>query len=201
VTEESTGRRAEREGEILDAAAKLFRDKGYASTTIRDIGALAGLNHASSHYYFGSKAAILYALYSDALDGYLSAIDAIPDGPPATVLAEIVRVSVHEAARRPDHTAVFFQERRWLEMHWSQERAREVRVRQARFRSRVTDVVAAGIADGSFREIDPGLVVETVVGFATWAYQEPRPSSVDEMAEQAAGLVLGGIRSSRKGRR
>lgn len=196
---ESTARRAEREREILDAAAKLFREKGYASTTIRDIGAAAELNHASSHYYFGSKAAILYALYSEALDGYLDALDTIADGPPATVLARIVRVSVQEAARRPDYTAVFFQERYWLETYFSADAAKDVRDRQERFRLRVTEVVDAGIADGSFRSVSPGLVVETVVGFATWAYQQP--GAVDEMAEQAAEFVLGAMGARRKGRR
>lgn len=201
MIDEPSARRVEREREILDAAAKLFRDKGYASTTIRDIGALAGLNHASSHYYFGSKAAILHALYSEAIDGYLDALDTIPDGPPATVLARIVRVSVREAARRPDYTAVFFQERRWLETYWSAEAAQDIRARQAKFRARVADVVKAGIADGSFRPVDPGLVVETIVGLATWAYQEPLPSSVEDMAEQAAEFVVGGVTMRRKVRK
>lgn len=194
---EPTTRRAEREREILDAAAKLFREQGYASTTIRDIGAEAQLNHASSHYYFGSKAAILYAIYQEALDGFLGRFESIADGLPEVMLADIVRAGVIEAARRPDYTAVFFQERLWLEMHLSSDRCRAVRERQARFRSRVGEIVQAGIDAGRFRPMDPMMTVETIVGLATWAYQAG-PDTIDEAADQCAALVLGGVLSNRE---
>jgi AcrR family transcriptional regulator len=194
---EPTGRRAERRREILDAAAALFRTQGYASTTIRDIGARAGVNHASSHYYFGSKAAILYTLYEEALDAFLARIDEIPEGPPDAVLADFVRAAVHEAARRPDHSAVFFQERQWLESHFPPPQCAALRARQARFRARLTETVEAGVAQGRLRPIDPGIVVETVVGIATWAYQTASTAGraeLDEAAEQCVQLVLAGAR-------
>lgn len=194
---EPVGRRAEREREILDAAAKLFREKGYASTTIRDIGAEAQLNHASSHYYFGSKAAILYAIYQEALDGFLDRFESIPDGDPETTLIEIIRASVLESARRPDHTAVFFQERLWLEMHLTAQQVAAVRERQSRFRSRSAGIVERGIADGVFAAVDPGLVVELIVGAATWAYQLPDVADPHAEADQCAQLIVGGLRKKR----
>lgn len=41
---------------ILNAARKLFADNGYAGTTTRSIAAVAGVNVAMLHYYYGSKA-------------------------------------------------------------------------------------------------------------------------------------------------
>jgi AcrR family transcriptional regulator len=194
---EPLGRRAEREREILDAAAKLFREKGYASTTIRDIGAEAQLNHASSHYYFGSKAAILFAIYEEALDGFLDRFDSIPDGDPATTLAGIIRAAVLESARRPDHTAVFFQERLWLGMHLNARQVEAVRERQGRFRSRSAGIVERGIADGVFTAVDPGLVVELIVGAATWAYQRPGSGDPDADADASAALIVAGLLKER----
>jgi AcrR family transcriptional regulator len=189
---EPAGRRAEREREILDAAAKLFHEKGYASTTIRDIGAEAQLNHASSHYYFGSKAAILYAIYSDALDGFLDRFESIPDRDPATTLTDIIRAAVLESARRPEHTAVFFQERLRLEMHLTRQQVAAVRERQDRFRSRTAGIVERGITEGVFTAVDPGLAVELIVGAATWAYQ--RPDAADaEAADRCAQLIVKGL--------
>lgn len=40
---------------ILDAAKTLFGEKGYESTSVRDIAELSGTNAASISYYFGSK--------------------------------------------------------------------------------------------------------------------------------------------------
>jgi len=40
---------------ILDVASKLFRDKGYAATTLRQIGDAAGMQAGSVYYHFDSK--------------------------------------------------------------------------------------------------------------------------------------------------
>lgn len=43
----------------LDAAAKLFRDKGYAATTVREVARRCGIRAASLYYHFPSKDDIL----------------------------------------------------------------------------------------------------------------------------------------------
>ena len=40
---------------ILDVSARLFRARGYAETSLRDIGASAGMKGASLYYHFASK--------------------------------------------------------------------------------------------------------------------------------------------------
>ncbi len=47
---------------ILEAAEQLFIDKGYAGTSVRAIATKAGVNLASAHYHFGSKAGLLGAV-------------------------------------------------------------------------------------------------------------------------------------------
>lgn len=44
---------------ILDAAEKLFGEKGYAVTSLRHIISDAGVNLAAIHYHFGSKQGLL----------------------------------------------------------------------------------------------------------------------------------------------
>lgn len=46
---------AESAAAILDAAETLFAGQGFAATTIKQIGAAAGVNPALLYYYFGSK--------------------------------------------------------------------------------------------------------------------------------------------------
>ena len=47
---------------ILEAAESLFIEMGYAGTSLRAIAARAGVNLASAHYHFGSKAGLLGAV-------------------------------------------------------------------------------------------------------------------------------------------
>lgn len=47
---------------ILDAAGKLFAERGFAAVSVRDIGQEAGVSHALVHRYVGSKRDILQAV-------------------------------------------------------------------------------------------------------------------------------------------
>jgi AcrR family transcriptional regulator len=52
---------------ILDAAEQLIGDQGYASTSLRQIIAEAGVNLAAVHYHFGSKEELLDGLVARKL--------------------------------------------------------------------------------------------------------------------------------------
>jgi AcrR family transcriptional regulator len=49
--------------QILDTALRLFRERGFDETTIRDIASRAGLSLGAAYYYFKSKEAIVGAYY------------------------------------------------------------------------------------------------------------------------------------------
>jgi TetR/AcrR family transcriptional regulator, cholesterol catabolism regulator len=192
MTTTGLDRTARREREILDAAAKLFSERGYSSTTIRDIGAEAGLNHATTNYYFRGKAAVLFAIYQEALDGFFAGLDTVT-GTPEEALAQVVRVAVAAATHRRDETAVYFQELRWLDHLLPRDMVTIVRERQHRFRDRVFDIVEDGIAQGLFSPVDPQIAVEAVVAMARWAYQNDAtvgPHAADECAQ----FVVNGLR-------
>ncbi|WP_051329880.1 TetR/AcrR family transcriptional regulator [Niveispirillum irakense] len=48
---------------ILDAAERLFAEKSYASVSLRELTAAAGVNLAAVNYHFGSKDALLIAVF------------------------------------------------------------------------------------------------------------------------------------------
>lgn len=54
--------RQEREAQILDAAATLFSEEGFAGVSMRDVASRAGLGKALVFYYFGSKDALFVAV-------------------------------------------------------------------------------------------------------------------------------------------
>jgi AcrR family transcriptional regulator len=51
---------------ILDAALELFRERGFAEATMREIAARAGVATGLAYYYFKSKDAIVLAFYQQA---------------------------------------------------------------------------------------------------------------------------------------
>src|SRR5690606_26526660 len=53
----------EKQLEILNAAEKLFEEKGFDGTSVRDIAKAADVNLAMISYYFGSKEKLLDTLF------------------------------------------------------------------------------------------------------------------------------------------
>lgn len=60
---------AETAAAILDAAEPLFAQQGFAATTIKQIGAAAGVNPALIYYWFGSKEDLYRALLQRLFTG------------------------------------------------------------------------------------------------------------------------------------
>jgi TetR/AcrR family transcriptional regulator len=54
------------EQDIVDAARKVFQEKGYKEATMRDIAAEANINMAMLHYYFRCKDNLFYIIFDEA---------------------------------------------------------------------------------------------------------------------------------------
>jgi len=62
--------REQRRRQILEALYRCLLRKPYRETTMKDIGAEAGINHAMLHYYFRSKEDILLCFIENVYDRY-----------------------------------------------------------------------------------------------------------------------------------
>jgi AcrR family transcriptional regulator len=70
--------------QILDASLKLFSDKGFVRTSVRDIAQAAGITDAAIYYHFASKRDLFEALIEER--GFTTALEQleraeITDGP------------------------------------------------------------------------------------------------------------------------
>ncbi|MFO0596202.1 MAG: TetR/AcrR family transcriptional regulator [Myxococcaceae bacterium] len=61
--------------EVLQAAGKLFREKGFAATTVREIASEAGMLPGSLHYRYASKDDILVALMKRGVGRAIDAVE------------------------------------------------------------------------------------------------------------------------------
>ena len=60
--------RAARRAEIVDAATRVFAEKGFAKAKVTDIAAAAGLSHGLVYHYFPSKDAVFGAIADKMLE-------------------------------------------------------------------------------------------------------------------------------------
>ena len=60
---------------ILDAAEQLFAEKGFAETSLRLITSKAGVNLAAVNYHFGSKKALIQAVFTRFLNPFVVSLE------------------------------------------------------------------------------------------------------------------------------
>lgn len=61
---------------ILDAASVLFAERGFAETSLRTITSSAGVNLAAVNYHFGSKKALIQAVFARFLTPFCARLEA-----------------------------------------------------------------------------------------------------------------------------
>jgi AcrR family transcriptional regulator len=91
----TTPRRAaqadKRRAELIDAALRLFAERGFRGTTIADIAAATGTAHGLVYHYFQSKDELLEAILDrySFLQQLRTLLAVSPDRPAAAVLTEV----------------------------------------------------------------------------------------------------------------
>lgn len=88
---------------ILDAAEELFMQHGFEGTSMRQLTARAGVNLAAVNYHFGSKDALIEAVFKRRLDPMnaerVAALDALEKDGPALASVDIIRAFVVPSLR------------------------------------------------------------------------------------------------------
>jgi AcrR family transcriptional regulator len=69
-------RQDNRRAQLLDAAARLFRERGFHATSMRDIAKAVGMLSGSIYYHFDSKEDMLAAVYQEGERRVAEAVDA-----------------------------------------------------------------------------------------------------------------------------
>lgn len=102
---------------VLSTAAELFRTRGYAATTTREIAARLGIQKASLYYHIHSKEALLYELSTSGLRDALDAVRAanVEPGDAVKRLSRMVAAHLVVMHSDPDKNGTALTEMRSLE--------------------------------------------------------------------------------------
>jgi TetR/AcrR family transcriptional regulator, cholesterol catabolism regulator len=180
--------------DILEAAAQVFRQKGYHGASMEDIARAVNLQKPSLYHHVSSKQDILLALLNRALELLLERISVISmqELPADQKLQEMVRAYLRILAENMDLSAVLLFEHRSLER---KQHARHVPNRD-KFESLWRGVLEEGVAAKLFACEDPALTTRAILGILNWTITWYRPDGaleIEEIADRYSHLVLNGL--------
>jgi TetR/AcrR family transcriptional regulator, cholesterol catabolism regulator len=192
-----------RSDEIIDAAARVFAERGYHGTSTQAIADVLGMRQASLYYYFTSKEAALEAVCLRGTDGFVEAAEAVvkSKGAPLEKLARLIAAHLSPIETRQDYVKVFINERRYLPAASRRRLGRKTRAIERAFEH----VILAGIADGSIvRGTDARLAMLAVLGMCNavinWRASD-QGKDMARIAAQFAKLMANGLAANGGGAR
>lgn len=125
-----------RERQILDAAAKLFYERGFHAVGVDDIGKEVGVTGPAIYRHFSGKDHLLATLFHEALDELFMRLTG-PLEDPFEELRALIRAQAEFAVSHPEIVGIYTREDRALANPWRKEVARRTRTHMKRW----TDVL------------------------------------------------------------
>jgi AcrR family transcriptional regulator len=186
-------KRERRRAEILRAALRAFRDKGYHATTLDDIAEHVGVRKTALYHYFPDKEAILYECHRESLAEVRRLLTIAGKRAEsasehlALVIREHVRVMIETLEGSPlafEVTAL------------SPERQAEVIQARDKYERGLRRIIDRGVKDGEFRDVDSKIAVFAILGAINWIARWYRPEGAvkaPELGEQFADHLVGGL--------
>jgi AcrR family transcriptional regulator len=196
----SSPRAASETRDQIDAAAvRLFAERGYHATTMRDIANAVSVQTSAIYYWYQNKEAILLRLQERFLEDLSEAVVlAIARGKdPTQRLALAVREHVIFHGRHPQEAFVTDSEIRAL----SPEHQRGLVAERDVYQDRFIDLIDQGAKAGMLRVSDSRIAAYAILlqctGVALW-FSPDGPKSIEEVADIHIELVLGAVGATRK---
>lgn len=180
--------------DIVQAAAQIFRQKGYHATSMQDIADAVHLQKASLYHHIESKQEILLEILDAALDRLTADISAVveSDLSPTVKLRLALKAYTLRLNEDRDLASVLLLEYRGLDPKL---RARHI-ARRDRIDQLWRRLVKEGIDAGEFRRVDPMLTSFALLGVQNWMitwFRDDGRLTAAQAAEGFAELFLKGL--------
>jgi AcrR family transcriptional regulator len=155
---------------IVNAATKLFSEKGYAKTTMSDIARAAGLQQSSLYYWFRNKDQLLgETLLVNRAPLKFSAEVGAGSGSPAVKLYRLLRFDTMQLALSPidfnEIQRIAHDQRTEFHQFWTD---------YQRLKDWVADLIGAAINEGRFIDCDKQETAGLLLNFDEGAQKQTR---------------------------
>lgn len=180
---------------ILDAAAVLFAQAGYANVKMEDIAKACRASKSMLYHYFPKKEDVLFQIMKEQVESYLQATEAVlaRPGPPEERLHDFVTMWVRKFAEARARITVLMYEYKFLPRR-QQKVVGEV---ARRLIDRVAELVEQ--VNPALRQLGPThhrTYTLLLFGLLNWTevwYRSSGPLGPDEMADTIHDLFLHGL--------
>lgn len=178
---------------IYEAAARLFRERGYQAASMRELGDRVGLKVSSLYSHIGSKEELLQKICFDNAHLFIEGLDTIEGhgGTAIQQLRAVIDLHVDIAIENPTSVTVFNDEWR----HLTDPNLSEFLDLRKTYETRLQAIIERGVEAGTLKPIIPTVALYTLLTSVRWLHYWYKPSrSVTpvQLKQQLETLLLDG---------
>jgi len=180
--------------DILQAAAQIFRRKGYHAASMQDIADAVHLQKASLYHHVTGKQDILLAILDKALDLLIDDLQHVVDSDltPEEKIRRAMQIYIERLTEDTSLAAVLLLEYRSLEP--------DLRVRHIERRDRYDHLwrglIREGVEANLFRPVDEAVATFALLGVQNWMitwFRQDGRFTARQLADQFCDLFINGL--------
>ncbi|MFZ9694332.1 MAG: TetR/AcrR family transcriptional regulator [Chitinophagaceae bacterium] len=190
-------KKASKKGLILQKAATLFRQRGFAASSMRDLAETVGIEAASLYNHIRSKNEILEAICFEVANSFNLHMDKVEAANSSSIqkLEQVLRFHVHQMV--DNFEQVYVSDREWK--HLEEPYLSNFHTQRRNYRKRFAALIEEGITKKEIRPIDSStavlLMLHAIGGVESW-HRSKRKISAKELEENILTILIGGLRKN-----
>lgn len=184
-----------RKEQLIEVAAKLFKQKGYASTSMRDLAAEIGIEAASLYHHIKSKEEILETICFEMASKFTDAITETNDiyFNAEERLRMAIKNHVLIITQNINRSSVFLHEWRSL----TEPKLAEFIAQRNQYEQGIRVILNDGINEDLFDNVDEKFAALTILSTVNWINEWYNPDgkmNAEQVAEKLSDFIFGGLR-------
>lgn len=165
-----SNRNSTRKEVIIAEAAKLFREKGFSATSMRDLAEHVGVEAASLYNHISSKAEILQEICFKVANQFMSHIEEV-DNSQLSAIAKVEAILRFHIRQMVEHyEEVYVSDREWK--HLTEPYMQNMQSQRRAYRQKIALIIEDGIRRGEIKQIDAPtavlIMLHAVSGIESW---------------------------------
>lgn len=189
-------RNGTRKDVIIAKAAKLFREKGFSATSMRDLAEHVGVEAASLYNHISSKAEILQEICFKTANNFMSHIEEVDATPNKTAIEKIQAIlRFHIKQMLDNYEEVYVSDREWK--HLTDPYLSNMQSQRRAYRQRIASVIEEGIRRGEIKEIDAPtavlIMLHAVSGIESW-HRSKKKIAGEVLEDNMVQILVDGLR-------
>lgn len=188
-------KRASKKELILQKAAAMFREKGFAATSMRDLAETVGIEAASLYNHIRSKNEMLEAICFNVANRFNTHIDEVEAGSQKSIAKVETLLRFHIQQMVDNYEEVYVSDREWK--HLEEPYLSNFQNQRRSYRKKFTSIVEQGITKGEIRKIDAStavlIILHAVSGIESWHRSKAKISAL-ELEDNMLTIMIDGLR-------